>query len=296
MEVRRTGCDADFSGYAEVWNAITPREPITVAETRRRLEAQPWRLLLVAEEEGRIVGTGFAGRSDAAGRAFLAVRVLPDRRRRGIGTALYEACRPHAAELDATSISGRIAEDDQDSRRWAANRGFVEVGRDVELVRELGDEAPDPAPDPALDGIEIKELTADHHDSVYAVAVECWPDMPTPESIPAPPYDDWAQEELRGPVVFGAFDRERLVAYAALVPRPASSDVLEHGFTAVVRSHRRHGIATALKRTQLAWAAEHGYRELVTYTQEGNVAMRAINEKLGYVERPAWVLVRRPVG
>jgi len=46
---------------------------------------------------------------------------------------------------------------------------------------------------------------------------------------------------------------------------------------------------------QLAWAAEHGYRELVTYTQEGNKRMRAINEKLGYRERPAWILVLRGV-
>ena len=44
-----------------------------------------------------------------------------------------------------------------------------------------------------------------------------------------------------------------------------------------------------------AWAAEHGYRELITYTQEGNKRMRAINEKLGYRERPAWILVRRAV-
>jgi hypothetical protein len=40
---------------------------------------------------------------------------------------------------------------------------------------------------------------------------------------------------------------------------------------------------------------EHGYRELVTYTQEANEAMRAINGKLGYRERPAWVLVRQGV-
>jgi len=88
MEIRRAESDGDFVGYAEVWNAITPREPITVAETKRRLERQPWRFYLVAEQGGRIVGCGFAGRSDSAGRAFLAVRVLPDRRRQGIGTAL----------------------------------------------------------------------------------------------------------------------------------------------------------------------------------------------------------------
>jgi mycothiol synthase len=291
MEIRRAESDCDFRGYVEVWNAITPGEPITVAEARRRLARQPWRLYLVAEEDGRIVGSGFAGRSDVAGRAFLMVRVLPEWRRRGIGVGLYEVCRPHAVELGAKTISGRIAEHDAESLRWAANRGFAEVGRDIELARELGDDAPATPPD----GIEIKELAAADHDAIYAVAVECWPDMATPEPIQAPPYDDWAMEELRGPVIFGAFDREQLVGYAALVTRPANPDVLEHGFTAVVRSHRGRGIAMALKRTQLAWAAEHGYHRLVTYTQEGNEAMRAINEKLGYREQAAWILVRRAV-
>jgi GNAT superfamily N-acetyltransferase len=289
IEIRRAASDADFACYADVWNAITPSEPITVAETRRRLERQPWRLYLVAEHDERIVGCGFAGRSDSPGRAFLAVRVLRESRGRGIGDAILDKCRPHATELGATTISGRVAANDEGSLQWLVDRGFVEVGRDVELVRELGEEVPSVS----QPGIEIKEVTAAEHDAVYGVAVECWPDMPAAEPIPAPAYDDWAQEELRGPVVFGAFDAGRLVGYAALVTRPASPEVLEHGFTAVVRSHRGRGIAGALKGRQLAWASKHGYRRLVTYTQEGNEAMRAINAKLGYLGEPAWILVRR---
>ena len=117
MEIRRAESDRDLTGYAQVWNAITPSEAIAVAETKRRLARQPWRLYLVAEVGGRIVGSGFAGRSDSAERGFLAVRVLPDWRRRGIGIALYEVCRPHAVELGAAMISGRIAEHDAESLR-----------------------------------------------------------------------------------------------------------------------------------------------------------------------------------
>jgi hypothetical protein len=162
----------------------------------------------------RFAGTRIFGRSCAAGIA-----------RRGIGDTILENCRPHAIELGATTISGRVAANDAGSLRWVVDRGYIEVGRDVELVRELGEEPPSVSPP----GIEIKEVTAAEHDAVYAVAVECWPDMPTTEPIPAPAYDDWAQEELRGPVVFGAFDAGYLVGYAALVTRPASPEVLEHG-------------------------------------------------------------------
>lgn len=176
MEIRPAESDDDIAGYAAVWNAITPREPITVAETKRRLARQPWRLCLVAEEGGRVVGCGYSGRSDSVGRAFVAIRVLPDSRRQGIGAALLVRAQSHAADLDATNVQGRVAADDEDSLKWVLKRGFVEVGRDVELVRELGsDRSPRPP-----DGIAIKELTKADHDAVYAIDVECWPDMPTP--------------------------------------------------------------------------------------------------------------------
>jgi hypothetical protein len=48
-----------------------------------------------------------------------------------------------------------------------------------------------------------------------------------------------------------------------------------------------------LKRTEIAWAAEHGYDELITFTQERNEAMQAINGALGYAPQPAWISMRR---
>jgi GNAT superfamily N-acetyltransferase len=67
----------------------------------------------------------------------------------------------------------------------------------------------------------------------------------------------------------------------------------EHGLTAVVRTHRGRGIAVALKQATIRWASEHGYRELSTWTQDGNAAMQAVNLKLGYHPRPAVINVWR---
>ncbi len=61
-----------------------------------------------------------------------------------------------------------------------------------------------------------------------------------------------------------------------------SADAAEHGLTAVRRAWRRRGVGTLLKRTQLAWAEDNGVCRLVTWTQRGNEAMRALNERLGY--------------
>ena len=51
----------------------------------------------------------------------------------------------------------------------------------------------------------------------------------------------------------------------------------ENGLTVVDRRWRGRGLATALKRRQLAWAAANGIREVITWTQLGNEAMQRVN-------------------
>jgi mycothiol synthase len=258
---------------------------------RERWTRQPDRLYLVAEREGRVVGIALAGPSDSPGRGFIALRVLPDSRRQGLGTALYKQVEAHALTLDPTALSTHVAEDAEDGRRFAEHRGYVEVGREVELVRPLGRD--EPWPEAPL-GIEIVELTEDMREAAYEITREAWADMPLPYEMEAPPWDEWVREEFDGPIAFAAMENGRLVGYAALMGRPLP-ELLEHGLTACLRTHRGRGIGTALKRTQIAWAAQNGYRELITFTQDGNEAMRAVNEKLGYIEQPAWLKMRRPV-
>jgi mycothiol synthase len=286
--IRRAETDADLAGWCDVWTAITPREPVSLNQVKRRLERQPERLYLVAEVAGRIVGLGFAGPSQSPERAALAVRVLEEHRRRGIGSELLDRLLAYSADLSPDWASGMVGEDDVASVRWVQRRGFEEYDRQVELSRTI-QAAEDDAPPPS--GIEIALLGDEHYEGAYAVAVECFPDMPVSPPIPAPPFDEWLEEEVPGPVTFVALDQGRVVGYAALFDR--IEGLAEHGLTAVLRSHRGRGIATALKQAQLRWAAEHGYSELTTWTQDGNAAMQAVNVKLGYRPRPAVINVRK---
>lgn len=51
------------------------------------------------------------------------------------------------------------------------------------------------------------------------------------------------------------------------------------------RDWRRRGIAAALKRTTLTWAASRGLTEIYTWTQRGNQDMRALNTHLRFSTR-----------
>lgn len=50
-----------------------------------------------------------------------------------------------------------------------------------------------------------------------------------------------------------------------------------------------------MKRLTLRFAAEHGIREVYTWTQTGNADMRALNERLGYRYGKEAVTVRGPL-
>ena len=118
--------------------------------------------------------------------------------------------------------------------------------------------------------------------------------MPLHAPLEMPPFDRWLEEDATGPDVLPggtlvALDAGRVVGFAGLVRRGADPHLAEHGLTSVAGSHRNRGIATSLKRAQIAWAARHGYRELMTSTQAANAPMRAVNDKLGYEPRPAWL-------
>ena len=282
--IRRAETDADLAAWCEVWNAITPREPITVAEVERRITRQPERLYLIADD----IAAGCVAPTDSAGRIYVGVRVLPAERRRGVGSSLFELVVDHARSLEPEWLSTQVSGADPESIAWAERRGFEEYGRQVELVLQVrGDEQP-PA---SLDGIQVVELTEELRDAAYELTREAWADLPTEVQVDVPSYEVWLEEEVPGPVAFLALDEGDVVGFAALMERGAGR--LEHGLTATRRTHRRRGIATRLKRTEIAWAAANGYRELITFTQDRNEGMQAINRALGFEPQPPWISMRR---
>ncbi len=73
-----------------------------------------------------------------------------------------------------------------------------------------------------------------------------------------------------------------IVGYAGLMRMGETLEAVEHGLTAVHRDLRGQGLATALKRRQIAWASANGVGALMTWTQRGNENMQRLNEALGY--------------
>jgi GNAT superfamily N-acetyltransferase len=288
-EIRVAESDADYEGWARVKNAVDPNERAwTPQEFRER--ARPERLVVVAELDGEIVGAGIAQPSDIAGRGSVMPRVHPDARRRGIGAALLRELVAHASTLDVDRLSSMV--DDEGSKTFAERHGFSEVDRQVEQVKTLGDE---PRPPPLPEGVEVvtiaerPELLREAH----PLAVQGFADMALDGSATIS-LEDWLSDEATYPEgSLVALAGTEIVGYSGLCK--LSDGVAEDGLTVVRRDWRRRGLATALKRRELAWAAANGIREIVTWTQIGNEGMRRANELLGFEYRGVSITMVAPL-
>jgi mycothiol synthase len=278
--IRRASTLEDFAFCADVCNAVQPDEPTTGDALSGRTG------VILLDERG---GYARTVRSSVPGSAFTMVRVRPGARRQGIGSGLFEAIAREARGLDAERMWGRVAAVDTEALGFVERRGFRETTRDLTVVLDVK-----PGDGEVVDG--IAELLEEHLRGAYDVAAECLPEMALPQLAAAPPYEEWLEQEVNSsPVAFVALDGETVVGYARLYDFGGQEHRVENGLTAVRRSHRRRGLATALKRAQVAWAAEHGYREIVTSTVAGNAAMQAVNDQLGYRPLKEDVVVEGPV-
>jgi GNAT superfamily N-acetyltransferase len=291
IELRVAESNADLELWRQVRLAVLPYELCpTVDELRNR--GAPDKLYLLAELDGELAGAGLTGRSDIGG-AFVAPRVLPAARRRGVGTALLRTLADHAAALGYERAGANC--DDPGSFAFARRFGFEEVGRQIEQVRAVGEHEPDAAPPP---GVELVSLAgrADLLRRTYEeVAVEAFQDMPTPAALQVSA-EDWEREWLPWPEAsYVALASGAIVGCAGLIRDDDQPGRAEHALTAVRRDWRGRGLAKALKQATVAWASAHGIRELYTWTQTGNEGMQAVNRGLGYVDRTVSITVRAPL-
>jgi mycothiol synthase len=283
----------DLETWAEVKSSVVPNEPVTAEQLVATDEEG--RLLLLAENDGVAVGCGIAAPSHFGGRAFIAVRVLAEHRRCGIGTELLRSLSAHARSLGREGVNAFVYADEPHSIAFAEHFGLVEADYQLEQVRAIGDE---PAPE-LPEGIEVVSL-ADARDELlpavwHAVAVEAYADLPLPGEVTYK-LDEWLREEGSRPEgSFAALENGEIVGWAGLSVHANGDATAEHGLTAVRRDRRGRGIGRVLKRSQLHWAAQSGVVELVTWTQKGNEAMQALNRSLGYVDKSKVITFQGPL-
>ncbi|NYE38538.1 GNAT superfamily N-acetyltransferase [Nocardioides cavernae] len=289
LEITPCATDADYEAWRTVRIAVVPYERCDSAQELRRQDERATRLMVLAHEDGVLVGSGLADLSDSGGIGSVAPRVLPAYRRRGTGTALLHRLADHLATHDLTRIRATV--DDDESLAFAHSLGFEDTDHEVEQTRHVVDLPP---PTEVPEGVEVV-LASDRpglwEESYERFGREVTADFALSASLDVTP-DRWATSWLGDPMFLAVHEGE-LVGCAGLEIDADVPERAENALTAVRRDWRGRGLAMHLKLRTLAWAADHGIAEVYTWTQDGNEAMRTLNTRLGYATTRRSTMVAR---
>ncbi len=306
--------DVDYEAMISLLNAIWPDEPSSIEGTRYWDDTRDRNYMFerfVAEQNGAIVGHVTYGESSwsyVPGKYFIQVRVLPDRQRQGIGSSLYD----HAVgvmsgrELRPIAFASHAREDQPQGVRFLTSRGYEQTMRDEVSWLTLADfdeERFRGVEEKVLDqGIEIRTFTEldgidpKLRERMWELDHELMKDVPSPDPVTKQPFEQflkWLESPSFLPDAWLiAVDKGAYVGMTEFWKRLASPDRLGTGLTGVVRSHRRRGVATALKVRAIHFAKDYGARVIETDNEEKN-PMYGLNVDLGFKARPGWLSFKK---
>ena len=310
----------DFPAVVQIHNRTWPDRPGTVEEWidgHKRRNSELFFHRDVIEVDGQMVAWGDVSESEWAhvpGKYCLHINVDPDWRGRGIATRWYQHALENVLAQRAPKpilLAADTREDQPEALAMLAKLGFEQRGRHLPSLLDVDTFDPTPfawAVDKVKQhGIVIRQLSdlqqsdPNWQRKLYEMDCEIAKDLPGPEPITRPSFETYVKETLSGinfepKAWFVALDGEEYMGVTQLYAVQALPTRLRTGLTGVRRSHRRMGIATALKvRSIEDFARPYGATEIETGSVENN-PMVQINLHLGYQPAPANLDFRKTLG
>ena len=279
----------DAPAVARLCALVYPAELMSARGIRHGWEATPARsrrLMWLTLDGDAAVGFAAAGLSASSadpGAAIANVYVHPDRRRQGLGSALWERVEPHLAEIGATHVNS-FGLDEEPSRLFMGARGFEVTFVQRMSTLDLSTLGPPPA---VPEGVELVPFAAiDDPRPVFELEVEAVRDVPLDQPQDDLRWEEWLERWWHNPE--HDLEASLLVllngeptGFTMMFSDPESRRTAT-GMTATSRRARGRGLARLVKHHALARAAAAGIEVAVTENDEQNAPMLAVNERLGY--------------
>jgi GNAT superfamily N-acetyltransferase len=317
FSVRPARTPEDYVPIAAVLQADSPGWGATaeelVFEDARRDPQYHWATFVAEVGDGTeplLVGVAFVGQEALAhreGRFKVDLRVHPDWQGQGAGKALYQAVLAHLEPLAPQELWTFVWHALPRPQRFLKERGFVESWQRLDSILDVAgfDFGPYAGLEEKLqeEGIQIKTY-ADLADDperltkLYELDWALWQDIPYGQSVTKRSLAQFAAEEIDHPeclpeACFIALHGDEFIGYSNLTQSEEGFGV---GTTGVVRPYRGRGVATLLKLYGIRYAQAHGNRRLWVTNDSVNVAMLALNEKLGFVRAGAMLRFVKEIG
>ncbi|MEO3777865.1 GNAT family N-acetyltransferase [Micromonospora sp. B11E3] len=282
--------DGDAEGVADLLRAALPHLVATPELIRWQAggaKAAERFAALVVEADGPPVGvarTGLLYESAEPGLGFVNLAVRPERRGRGVGSALLAAAEERLVGIGVTTAYATVADLPAD-RAFAERRGYRPGRHSRLLLRDLAATPLPPAP-PPVPGVTVCGA-ADLPDPrpLYEADLDAARDEPADVVMDDIGYADWLAAYWHRPDLDRELTTVAVVDDAVVAFSVALTDgryLYQSGMTGTRSAYRRRGLARLVKHAGLTRAQAAGFRHAVTINDAGNEAMLGVNDWLGY--------------
>lgn len=281
-------------------DALAPSFEALIGRLRSAMPGVERAFAYLARTGGRIVGAAYVvlPSHENPDQAIVDVRVHPDHRRRGIGTALLRAVLPSLRSAGRELVVSDGVTAGLAGERWARRLGVTEVFRSV--LQRLAVATADPArwDVPVPSGYRLERWTGSAPATLLdslARARHAIADAPIGDSSFRWPA--WTAERVRELEAVAA-DRGIESWLVAAVHQasgevaglteiqllPAEPELAFQQDTAVLDAHRGHGLGLAMKAAMLRWLLPQrpALTRVATSTGAANTHMQRVNLALGF--------------
>ena len=317
--------DDDREAITEIGNRDRPRHRHNTAaawkrrDTLRKPELVDIRLCAADPKTDRAIAYLSASDLNTTGFKMVDVcefdlTVAHECRRQGIGTALYNHAAEFAAERGAQRLITGFREwtPQEPGIGFLTQRGFAEQERETPSYLNMATWDPAPflgaAAQAEAYGAKIftyadVEDTDENRRRYYDLEVPLIYDIPRRDEQPftMEPFEDWVKfvverPEWRPELVLLAEKDGEWVGECHVVPKLEYPTVGMQWLTGVLKPHRGHGLATALKVRAYELARTAGIAVMTTENHADNAPMLAINTKFGFIPEPSVVVYNKALG
>ncbi|MBV7337812.1 GNAT family N-acetyltransferase [Chloroflexi bacterium TSY] len=304
--------DTEYEEIVRIYNLEWPDNPSTVTNFKFNDETWDKNYLhkrFVAELNGRLIIEGAYMEPYWAikpGKYQFGYSLDPSYRKyqeggKDIHTLLLEYVVSELADRHPKSFVTGTREDKHDRIEFLEANGFVFQMRSPESELEIAsfDHAKFAAfPEKiAQNGVQIRTLAQLMESDplwkqkIYDLCWEVEQDIPSPDPPTQEPLEEW-EKGFKNPNFladgwFIALDDEQYVGVTILGADQVLPEKLHTWLTGVLHSHRRKGVATALKLSAIEFAQSRGAKTIDTDNEENN-PMYELNIQMGFKPKPAW--------